>query len=245
MIIMVIGSQSFQKNFAALLSECDFSFERVETAETEAAAMERLNQADPKIIVISTGCHGVNSVELIKKICQRDPLAQVLLCGKLPSIAFAISALNSGASYFLLEPIDHRNLNAALKKALRPLERCAQEEESFISARPSDTALFGMQQALSEIEAHLEQDYSLERAAALANMSVSYFCAQFRREKGMSYKEYMIRLRISTAKKLLKNTDRSVNNIAEAVGYNNPNYFSKVFREREGMTPSEFRHATP
>ena len=59
-------------------------------------------------------------METLKKIKQIDQDIEVILCGVLPTSALAISALNSGACYFLIEPFDRRNFATSLKKALTP-----------------------------------------------------------------------------------------------------------------------------
>lgn len=53
--------------------------------------------------------------------------------------------------------------------------------------------------------------------------------------------EYIEYVRIEKAKELLENEDMKLNEIAKRVGYNNPNYFTTVFRKATGMYPSEYR----
>lgn len=107
--------------------------------------------------------------------------------------------------------------------------------------RSEFSAKANMKRACDTIEENYAEDYTLESVANMANMSISYFCAQFRLEKGISFKEYLLNLRISHAKDMLRNSDLSVNEISKRVGYDDANYFSKVFRKCEGCTPSEFR----
>lgn len=70
--------------------------------------------------------------------------------------------------------------------------------------------------------------------------SYSYLSREFKKETGMRFVEYLNRLRVTKAKSLLLAHDLSMKEIVERTGFRNYNYFFKVFKEFEGMTPSEF-----
>jgi len=64
---------------------------------------------------------------------------------------------------------------------------------------------------------------------------------RFKRQTGFSIKEYILRLQLRHARELLSGTSRSIADVAQEVGIENPLYFSRLFREREGLSPSEYR----
>ncbi|MDI1460836.1 AraC family transcriptional regulator [Catellatospora sp. KI3] len=88
---------------------------------------------------------------------------------------------------------------------------------------------------------HLAAPVNLPALAALAGYSTSHFSARFRTATGFSVTEYVKRLRMAQARQLLLMTDRSVTEIAAAVGYPDPFYFSRHFTNVNGMNPREFR----
>ena len=63
----------------------------------------------------------------------------------------------------------------------------------------------------------------------------------FKRATGLPPSQYHIRLRLDTARRLLRETDRSVIEVANAVGYSNPSHFAQLFRKDTGITPSDYR----
>ena len=63
----------------------------------------------------------------------------------------------------------------------------------------------------------------------------------FSEESGFTLSSYLTQLRMQTASDLLKNTKARVSEVANAVGYEDPNYFSKVFRKQVGCSPGRFR----
>jgi AraC-like DNA-binding protein len=73
-------------------------------------------------------------------------------------------------------------------------------------------------------------------------MSVSWFIRSFKEYTGSTPTQYILSLRISNAQTLLGSTNYNITEIAEIVGYDNPLYFSRLFRKQSGMSPSEFRN---
>ena len=82
---------------------------------------------------------------------------------------------------------------------------------------------------------------SISDYAQELGLSVSWFTRSFREYTGTSPAQYLISLRISAAQSLLETSDHNVTEIAELVGYDNPLYFSRLFRKQTGMSPSDFR----
>lgn len=88
---------------------------------------------------------------------------------------------------------------------------------------------------------HLTSPVRLPELAELAGFSTSHFSARFRAFTGYSVIEYVKRLRLARARQLLLTTDRTIAEIAAAVGYPDSFYFSRVFRCVNGISPSAFR----
>jgi two-component system, response regulator YesN len=99
-----------------------------------------------------------------------------------------------------------------------------------------------IQQAKEYIEGHYTNpDLSLNEVAAQANLSPSHFSTVFSQETFQTFKEYLTEVRIQKAKELLRMTTLRSSDIAYQVGYNDPHYFSSVFKKNTGLSPIEFR----
>jgi two-component system response regulator YesN len=72
-------------------------------------------------------------------------------------------------------------------------------------------------------------------------MSTSYFSQVFKQHTGETFIEYLTGVRVAKAKELLQHTNLKFYEIAEKVGYGDPNYFSILFKKHIGRTPKEFR----
>jgi AraC-like DNA-binding protein len=88
---------------------------------------------------------------------------------------------------------------------------------------------------------HLDENVSIGDLADVAGLSPSYFRRWFHREVGSSPSDYLTQMRIEKSKRMLAETDRSVTDIAMALGYNTSAYFTAVFHRETGTTPTDFR----
>ncbi|MUG23290.1 response regulator [Paenibacillus macerans] len=123
---------------------------------------------------------------------------------------------------------------------------------SFIAAIEAYETFYGNKRNnkpwLKPVFAYVEEYYAkgirLEDAAMAANLNVNYFSHRFSQEMGMTFLEFVTRVRIHKAKELIKQHHLSAEEAASRVGYPNPNYFVKVFKKVTGKTLSEFRSST-
>lgn len=84
-------------------------------------------------------------------------------------------------------------------------------------------------------------DISLNTVASFVSLSPTHFSTIFSQEMGVTFIEFLTAVRMEKVKEMLASTDAKLVNIAFAVGYNEPNYLSYLFKKREGITPKEFR----
>jgi AraC family transcriptional regulator len=92
------------------------------------------------------------------------------------------------------------------------------------------------------IQTYLDTDLSLDDLAQQAQMSTYHFCRLFKQSTGESPNQYIVRLRVEEAKRLLKETNFSVLEVALAVGYNSPSHLAVQFKRLMGMSPSAYRN---
>jgi AraC family transcriptional regulator len=88
---------------------------------------------------------------------------------------------------------------------------------------------------------NLAQEFSLGALAEQAGMSEYHFNRLFKRAVGLPPSQYQIKLRMSEARRLLRETEMTVVTVANEVGYTNPSHFSRIFRKDTGFSPSDYR----
>src|SRR5688572_10852783 len=88
---------------------------------------------------------------------------------------------------------------------------------------------------------NMAEEFSLGRLAEQAGMSEFHFNRLFKRATGVPPSQHLIKLRLDAARRLLRETNKSIITIANDVGYSNPSHFAQLFRKEAGLTPSEYR----
>jgi YesN/AraC family two-component response regulator len=96
-------------------------------------------------------------------------------------------------------------------------------------------------EAVTSIRFTIDQPLNLNHIADTLGVHPSYLSRTFKKELGMTLTAYINTLRIEEAKYMLDHSNESVTEIASNVGYNDPNYFSKVFQKLEHVTPHDYR----
>lgn len=94
---------------------------------------------------------------------------------------------------------------------------------------------------LEHLEHHFDEKISLESAAKFVNLNPYHFCKMFKKLTGRTFIDYVNLYRINEAERLLLETDYTVTEIAGKVGCDNPNYFTKLYKQYKGLTPSGAR----
>ncbi len=110
-------------------------------------------------------------------------------------------------------------------------------------ARGETSALpgFKLRRVTDWMEEHLAEEFSLARLAEQAGMSEFHFNRLFKRATGVPPSRYQIKLRMNTARRLLRETTKRVITIANEVGYSTPSHFAQLFRKETGLAPRDYR----
>lgn len=99
-----------------------------------------------------------------------------------------------------------------------------------------------LQKAVDYMNEHYaDPDISLNVVAQVANVSATHFSAVFSQEMGKTFLETLTDLRMEQARALLRSSDKSSGEVAFAVGYNDPHYFSFLFKKVNGCSPRDYR----
>lgn len=99
-----------------------------------------------------------------------------------------------------------------------------------------------LKQAVAYIDSHYtDETLSLNQVAREVNISANYLSAVFSQEIGETFTEYVTGKRMDLAKELLRTTDKRSGEVAAAVGYRDPHYFSFLFKKTQGCTPRDYR----
>lgn len=95
---------------------------------------------------------------------------------------------------------------------------------------------------INYIECNIKEPMTLKELAEISNVSVSYLAVRFKKEVGKSVVDYINEKRVFAAIRYLTTTDLTIAEVAECVGINDENYFSRLFKKYQGRTPKQYRN---
>ncbi|HIZ21396.1 MAG TPA: AraC family transcriptional regulator [Candidatus Blautia faecigallinarum] len=98
-----------------------------------------------------------------------------------------------------------------------------------------------VEKAKAYMKENYQKDISLDDVSRMVDISPYYFSKLFKQEQGEGFLEYLTGVRMSAAREFLRNQNYSIKEVCSMCGYSDPNYFSRIFKRYEGVTPSEYR----
>ena len=171
---------------------------------------------------------------------------------------------NSNGQFCILDHVESVEISSCLRNILREMELkntgyedvCQAYMEILVIRLMRNTALAvpTEPQTISVnrqcaavrryIDLHFKESLTLEQLAQEAHMNKYYLSHAFKREYGVSPINYMISRRIEESKYLLAETDLSMSQISQLLGFSSLSYFSQVFRRTQSISPKEYRQGT-
>lgn len=100
-----------------------------------------------------------------------------------------------------------------------------------------------MEEAIHYFHENFSKNIEIDTFAKKLHMSTCWFIRSFKQYAGMPPRQYITSIRINKAKELLESTDYTVSGIGAIVGYDNPLYFSRIFKKQAGISPAQYRKA--
>jgi two-component system response regulator YesN len=139
---------------------------------------------------------------------------------------------------FVEQDYDHFSLKMLKQQFLVAMS----EAEQYITSLRRDQLKGGIQRVKKYIDAHYGENISLKSIAADFYMNAVYLGRLFRKSYGMYFNEYLLKIRVEEAKKLLRQTDLRMYEISAKIGFQNVDYFVTQFEKLEQKSPTEYRH---
>lgn len=141
------------------------------------------------------------------------------------------------ADYRLNHASDYKGIGELSYWAFGMLDKLQDE----MNAEMSESRHSLVNQIQRFLQTHLSEDVSLQAIADHVYMHPTHVSKVFKKETGENISEYVLRLRMDKAVFLLKESKYKIYEVAGLLGYKNPTYFIKVFKDHFGVTPQEFR----
>ena len=212
-------------------------------------ALEVIQKQKINLLITDIRMPKINGLTMLKTIKAHKHSPVVIVISAYTEFEYAQEALRLGVVNYLLKPISKKKLIEAVEDELiidKSRERVdivtkIVDEKLVDVTVLNSSAREPIQKALQYIDKHLKKELTQREVAEHVFLNPSYFSVLFKEELRVTFSEYITRRRIQHAKDLLISTKLSIAEIAEASGYKTAKYFIKLFKEKEGTTPTGYR----
>ncbi len=207
-----------------------------EGLEKAAALLPDIIITDEKMPLKS----GLSMVEELQKNMSNGYNPKVILISAFPNFEYAKRAIELDVVAYLVKPFTDEELGVALTKAVSGLSGAGvipvQERMRAVKSKQHN-----VQEVLSYIHEHYAEDIGLSDLAAHTKLSESYISHVFKEACGYSPVAYLAMHRIAVATELLSDPNIKVYEVADAVGYKDYRYFSRIFKRYMGVPPYYYK----
>lgn len=155
--------------------------------------------------------------------------------------AYAKRAISCGVSNYLLKPVDTEEFAEELRRIKLTLDQIRTPMEKYAVPEEGGTSETVTSEVIAYIDAHYQENLSLRELGERFFLNPAYLGRLIKKDRGISFHEYLNYVRIQQAKHLLRNSTLSIHEITERIGYNFEDHFYRNFKKYVSLSPNDYR----
>ncbi|MET3699653.1 AraC family two component transcriptional regulator [Bacillus oleivorans] len=225
-ILVVEDEEIIRQGLKVLLEKVIGGF-TVTEAKSGEEALSMFYQSLPHLVITDIRMGGMDGLTFISKVRQVSAEVPIIILSGHSDFEYARTAMRYGIQHYLLKPINRVELSETITKL-------------FKAETKQDTSRL-FDKILQYIDDYLSHEISLKNIADHVFLNPQYVGQLFKSELNQTFTEYITEQRLKRAKKLLKETNLKVYEVAQLSGYKSPKHFMTVFKHEVGMTPVQYR----
>ncbi len=245
-IILVDDEYYFRSSLRKNFDWEGTGFEVVGDANNGNKAYELIKEKDPRVALLDINMPGINGIDLLERLSREGVKCKCIFLTGYDDFEYAQKAVKFGAYDYLLKPVEFEELETSLKRVSALLCEQAVGEDLLIPEKPEvDSFEEKGCDIASKVTEYIDKNYqnkelSVTEISKHCFLNYSYLCCAFKKEKGMTINAYIQEVRLNKAKEFFNSGCYNIAMVAEKLGFDNANYFSKWFKKSTGITPTEY-----
>lgn len=246
--VLIVEDEDFERKALRFLVGKFFSdkLEIAGEASNGEEAVEKAFLIKPDVILMDINMPVMDGLQASERIKQLNKDIEIVILTAYNYFEYAKRGIKIGVSDYLLKPFSNEEFLESIDEIINKVmgrnpEEAASEElgkEEFSYEINNIKEI--VEAAKRYIQANFTREISLEEIAGHVAISSFYLSRIFSKSEGMTYKDYLIKLRMERARKLLREGKKAIKEIAIEVGYIDQNYFSKAFKKYYNKSPKTF-----
>lgn len=216
-----------------------FNINILDDAQNGIEAIEKAKLYRPDIILMDIRIPEISGLEAQKRILKILPNVKTIILTAYGEFDYAQEAIKTGVVDYLLKPVRPEELCKAIDAAIVSLTKDVLVVSKGQSRANVEKDI--LKSVLNYIEHNFCSEINLNIVAEFVHLNPQYFSRYFKKEMGITFTNYVMKLRVEKAKKLLADTNYPIYRIAAELGFSDPAYFNKVFVKYEKQPPYKYK----
>ena len=249
--ILIADDEGYERDILTEIIDRRFGYEaEVRSVENGRLAVDTAALWAADIVLMDIEMPGINGIDAARQILDHRPNCKMIFVTAYSLFTYAHEAVKLGACDYILKPVVPDEVEKAVRRAVGQAEAQRQLEAMASSEGLLDTEdnFDKTSLLMGKVRKYLQHNYmmydiSLDSVSTILNLNASYFSSLFKRTFQVSFLDYLTELRMEAAKGLLTDPLRSTAEVAGMVGYESANYFTRAFKKKVGVTPTEYRRS--
>lgn len=224
-------------------AELEPNFQCVGSAADGEEAVELVERYLPALLITDIKMPVCGGLELVERIRATNADIRIVIISGYSEFDYARRAIELGVDDYLLKPIEAEGLREVLRRIRIKLETQAGIVDREYCLDRTGAREEELAKAINiYLQENYRKPYSLERLAATFDCKAAYLLRLYNKITGSTPTQDIIKLRVEKAKRLLVgHPNLEIKQVSSAVGYEDPLYFSRLFKRETGFAPSAFR----
>ncbi len=203
--------------------------------------IELIRTTKPDIVMLDINMPMMDGLTVLKLLRAEGIDCHVVIISGYADFEYAKKAIPLNVSQYLLKPLQKSELKSAIVKIVDEIKKRSIDEPDAEDKKTNRSYSPVTNRAIKYIEENLhDSNLLVSTVAEKLNVNYSYLCTVFKKDTESSLNEYIVSRRMEKAKQLFAEGIHKVSSVSRQLGYADPSYFSKTFKQTEGMTPSEY-----
>lgn len=241
MTVLIVDDEPYMVEYIKKIVDWEgYGFDKVLTASGGSLAKDFILEYKPELLVTDIKMPKISGLDLAELIYENKYPTKVIIISGYSEFEYAKQAVRYGVSEYMVKPVLKADFAETLERILennKTTENGNLSEGSGCLRDKKDVVAY-VKKYICE---NYEKDLSLDTLGSIVHLHPAYLSKVFKEVSDENLSGYITDVRMQKAAQLLENTELKVQDIMRQLGYQKCQHFSKLFKDKYGVTPKEYR----
>lgn len=241
MTVLIVDDEPYMVEYMKTLVNWEgYGFDKVLTASGGSLAKDLIIQHKPELLVTDIKMPKISGLDLAELIAENKYPTKVIIISGYSEFEYAKQAVRYGVSEYMVKPVLKADFVETLERILEK-----GSETDNVSMTDGSGCLRDKNDVVAYVKKYIcenyEKDLSLDTLGSIVHLHPAYLSKIFKEVSDENLSGYITDVKMQKAAELLEHTELKVQDIMKQLGYQKCQHFSKLFKDKYGVTPKEYR----